>query len=72
MKFSLIEGFKMIEEYNEENIVSQNEISIEEENNEQYIELIEEIRGLREDVQNIANITFSVSVSDNNVTDNQP
>lgn len=45
----------------EESILSENETINK--------ELLNEIRGLREDVQGLSNITVSVSVSDNNVSD---
>lgn len=60
----------MVEEYNEieEMTVSQNDVS-EEVNNDD--EILEEIRGLRSDVQNITDVVVSLGVSNNNVTDNQ-
>ena len=60
----------MLEEYNEiqEESVSQNVVSVDtNENNE----ILEEIRGLRSDVQNLSDVIVSIGVSNNDVPDNQ-
>ena len=50
--------------------VSGNEVPIEEnENNND--EILEEIRGLRSDVQDLSDVIISIGVSDNNVADDQ-
>ena len=60
----------MIEYEEEIQEVSQNEVPVEEnENNND--EILEELRGLRSDVQDLSDVIISLGVSDNDVVDNQ-